>query len=101
MSNTMCIRQLFGYCRFGEVCRKNHIELCDDSTCDPLNCNKRHPKECKYVKNYKRCKFNPCKFSHITKENYDEKIKEISQKLKTVEENLNDRMSVDLKKGRK
>ena len=35
--------------------------------------------------------------SHITNKNYDEKIKEISEKLKTVEENLNDKMSVDLK----
>ena len=35
--------------------------------------------------------------SHITKKNYDEKIKEISEKLKTVEENLNDKLSIDLK----
>ena len=40
----------------------------------------RHPKQCKYYRNYKRCKFNPCEV------NYVEKIKEICEKLETVEE---------------
>ena len=34
-----------------------HIDdLCDDFDCDAKMCNRRHPRECKYFKYYKRCK---------------------------------------------
>jgi hypothetical protein len=94
-AQNVCRYNKFGYCKFGEVCRKQHVdELCHDSSCDPLNCNKRHPKECKYYSNYKRCKFNPCKFLHLKNENYDEKLKEISQKQETIEENLQEKLNI-------
>ena len=80
----VCRYNKFGYCRFGEICRKHHVdEVCVDSSCDPSNCDKRHPKECKYYKNYNRCKFNPCKFLHTTQVNYDEKFKEISENIES------------------
>jgi hypothetical protein len=94
-AQNVCRYNKFGYCKFGEVCRKQHVdELCDDSSCDPLNCIKRHPKECKYYSNYKRCKFNPCKFLHLKNENYDEKLKEISKKQETIEENLQEKINI-------
>ena len=59
-----------------------------DSNCDILDCIKRHPKECKYYTNYKRCKFNPCKFLHTKQLNYDEKIKDISENIETERVNI-------------
>ena len=42
-----------------------NIMLMSCEPCDPSNCIKSFPKECKYYRNYKRCKFNPCKFLNI------------------------------------
>ena len=51
---------------------KPHIDDdCDDSSCDKLNCIRRHPKECIYFRKYKRCKFDPCKYLH-TENDIDE-----------------------------
>ena len=63
-------------------------------------CNRRHPRECRYFKNYKRCKFDPCKFSHIDKvsqnlnqirkikDNIDVKIAEIDDKIKKLNDQI-------------
>ena len=72
-----------------------HIDdLWDEFDCDSKVCNRRHPRECKHFKNYKRWKFDPCKFSHIDKvsqnlnqirkikDNIDVKIAEIDDKIK-------------------
>ena len=62
---TLCLFNKFGYCKFSERCRKQHInEICSSNTCNITECRKRHPKFCKYFRNYGRCKFNPCAFKH-------------------------------------
>ena len=55
---------------------------------------------CRYFKNYKRCKFDPCKFSHIDKvsqnlnqirkikDNIDVKIAEIDDKIKKLNDQI-------------
>ena len=64
-TQSVCLFNRFGYCRYKESCRKLHVdELCDYSSCEFSKCIQRHPKTCKWYKKYKRCKFNPCKFSH-------------------------------------
>ena len=61
----VCLFNRFGYCRYQDVCRKLHVdELCEYSSCEFSKCILRHPKECKWYRKYKRCKFNPCKYSH-------------------------------------
>ena len=44
----------------------------------------------------KRFKFNPCKFLHTVSEN-DEKFKELSEKVKKIEDNPNDQLNVEQK----
>ena len=39
-------------------------EICDISSCEVFTCMLRHPKICKYFRNYGMCKFDPCMFSH-------------------------------------
>ena len=96
----ICRYNRFGYCRYGEICRKHHIdELCGDSNCDSSNCVKRHPKECKYFRNYRRCKFNPCKFSHndVASVVDLQKFNIIAEKIDTIEETLKHKIEIDQK----
>ena len=60
----------FGYCKHKEFCRRQHINhLCEKIDCEVLSCSSRHPKTCKFYRDYGKCKFNPCMFSHVKKEN--------------------------------
>ena len=62
---TPCLFNKFGYCKFGERCRKHHVnEIYEESSCEILLCRQRHPKVCKYFRNFGRCKFSPCAFKH-------------------------------------
>ena len=51
--------------------------MCDYSSCEFSKCIQRHPKKCIWYNKYKRCKFDPCKFSH---EDDLEKLRVDSQK---------------------
>ena len=44
-------------------------KTCEKSECDISLCSFRHPKVCKYYRDYRKCKFNPCMFLHVEKEN--------------------------------
>jgi hypothetical protein len=62
---TLCLFNKFGYCKYNETCRKHHVnEKCKDNTCDISKCKLRHPKLCKFFRNYGYCKFSPCAFKH-------------------------------------
>ena len=63
----------FGYNKHKEFCRRQHINhLCEKIDCEVLSCSSRHPKTCKFYRDYGKCKFNPCMFSHVEKENNDQ-----------------------------
>ena len=60
MSNKAIVAQI------KEMCRNLHInDICENASCEIKRCNQRHPRECRYYREYSRCKFNPCKFNHI------------------------------------
>ena len=63
---TICVFNKFGFCKYGVTCRKKHEDLkCENSRCEIFDCNKRHPKECKYFREFKRCKYNEyCRYEH-------------------------------------
>ena len=62
----VCSYFKFGYCKHREYCRKRHVkEICELSSCEISNCDKRHPIKCKYYRDYGKCKFDPCMFSHV------------------------------------
>ena len=78
----------YGYCRFGRNCLKPHItEECRDRKCSVRECERRHPRLCRYWRDYGRCKFEDnCAFRHEdeTKRKTDEivsKLNETTQKL--------------------
>ena len=72
----VCNYNKFGFCKFKQNCMKQHIEhLCEDSSCDVLTCTLLHPKECKFYRDFNRCKFSDwCRFAHVHKEDQNEKV---------------------------
>ena len=63
----VCARFKYGYCKYGVRCRKKHNETrCEIQDCDVSKCEQRHPHECKYYRDYKRCKFGSyCLYDHV------------------------------------
>ena len=66
MTQVICYKNKFGYCRYSDSCRFRHVTtVCDDGQCEIQNCEKRHPKIRRYYRDYRRCKFTiGCKYKH-------------------------------------
>ena len=61
-------------------------EICENSACDISNCSYRHPKVCKWYREYRYCKFDPCLFLHKENDaNIDILKKENEAILKNIE----------------
>ena len=62
----VCTFNKFGYCKFKQNCRKQHItEKCENDSCDTKTCNLRHPRVCRYFRDIGFCKFGEwCLFNH-------------------------------------
>ena len=63
---TICNFYKYGYCKFKMSCKNKHVTtVCDDEKCNPIKCEKRHPRLCKYISNYGSCKLGSiCAYSH-------------------------------------
>ena len=88
---TVCVFNKFGFCKYSVKCRKKHEDLkCENLSCEIFNCSKRHPKECKYYREFNRCKYNEyCRYEHKQKES--SKGNDKNQECKHVQ--LEDRIS--------
>ena len=73
-------------CRYSDSCRFKHVTIvCDDGQCKIQNCEKRHPKICKYYRDYRRCKFTVgCKYKH---ENQNDKFDKLQKELEIIRKN--------------
>ena len=62
----ICKYNKYGHCKYGKFCNFAHENRkCETKFCDFKKCDKRHPKNCKYVVNNKPCKFGEfCSFEH-------------------------------------
>ena len=86
-TQNVCGFNKYGFCRYQERCRKYHERnLCENAHCVVKECLLRHPKMCKYLRDYDYCKFGEwCYFSHkLSKKNYNmnnDEIKEMNNKL--------------------
>ena len=65
MTQGLCFRNKFAFCKFRENCTFRHInKKCREKTCNVYNCEKRRHKICKHFRVY-RCKFTAyCKFEN-------------------------------------
>ena len=80
----------FGFCKFNERCIYRHVTLvCEDYKCDVSKCEKRHPKICRFYRDYKRCKFTVgCMYKH---ENTYDILEKFQKKFEEVKCNHNDK----------
>ena len=80
----VCFKFKFGFCKYSERCKYRHVTLvCDDYKCDVSKCEKRHPKICRYYRDYKRCKFTiGCMYKHENPyevfEKFEKKLEEVT-----------------------
>ena len=91
MTQAICFKNKFGYCKFSDSCRYKHVTLvCEDGQCEIQNCEKRHPKICRYYRDYRRCKFTVgCKYKHENPNDMFDKLQkelEIIRKKNTLNE---------------
>ena len=96
----ICVYNKFGFCKYGVTCRKKHEELkCENASCEIFDCLKRHPRECRYFRDFKRCKYNEyCRYEHKENSEMDEngnrkckdetKILELETRLENAEKSL-------------
>ena len=78
----------FGYCKHRELCRRQHVNtLCENDECEISMCTFRHPKVCKYYRDYGYCKFDPCMFRHVDKEK-DPEIEKLKQENESIKKQI-------------
>eukprot|EP00092_Neocalanus_flemingeri_P059010 GFUD01070439.1.p1 GENE.GFUD01070439.1~~GFUD01070439.1.p1 ORF type:complete len:313 (+),score=42.55 GFUD01070439.1:267-1205(+) len=70
-TQNVCKFNKFGFCKFKETCRKQHVmEICENSSCAVSTCIFRHPRMCRFFRDFGRCKFTVgCSYVHGFKKN--------------------------------
>jgi hypothetical protein len=88
----LCVNNKFGYCKFGQTCKKKHVnQICDRTSCRTYNCEKRHPKKCLWYERFNRCKFSNCAYMHvkdIDQTELKEKIEKLDNKINEKEDEI-------------
>ena len=90
----MCIHYKLGFCKHGDHCRKIHYPTkCERKECDATKCEKRHPRECRYFRDYKRCKFGDyCLYDHsVYLDPILEELKLVKERLEVVEKEIEEK----------
>ena len=89
----VCSYHKFGYCKHKEHCRKQHVkEICENISCEVSVCSSRHPKICKFYRDYGRCKFNPCMFRHVDNTIDTSELKKENEKILKMIETIDDKL---------
>jgi hypothetical protein len=91
MAPKLCQNYKYGHCKYGNSCKLRHnSQICVDKSCEKYNCEKRHPRECFWYKQYGRCKFSPCSYSHkqVTDCDCKSEIDALKEQVKNLENNL-------------
>ena len=90
-NESVCFFNKYGFCKNGNRCWKKHVkEICEKKECNGDGCMKKHPHECKYFRDYRRCKFSEfCAFDHTVHEDpVVEELKVLKAKLEAVEKEI-------------
>ena len=68
----------FGYCKFKSNCKNKHVEeICSEKKCNQIECDKRHPRVCKYYVIHGDCKLGSnCAYAHNNKNIEMEKMEQ-------------------------
>lgn len=84
----LCLRNKIGYCKFNQACHLRHNnKICENTSCDN-SCEERHPKDCWWFREFKRCKFMYCAYRHVEQSHSTDNIK---SKILTLEEKIKEK----------
>ena len=88
-----CFFNKYGFCKYLDKCRRYHEnKKCEKLDCEIRDCPLRHPKVCRFFRDFRFCKFGEwCKFSHEVLRNAsssNEEIERLQNKLMAVENDL-------------
>ena len=91
ISENVCKHNKYGYCKFQEKCRFQHVkQICPRKDCEIEKCSLRHPRECRYYREYSRCKFGSFCFYHHKDGDKVSENREIENKLNVSDEKQNE-----------
>ena len=90
-TQNVCQYFKFGHCKFSETCNKLHVkEQCENQNCEIRSCKLRHPRICKFFRDYNRCKSSDyCSFKHV--DNSVNQSQEILEKLNNLAKIINEK----------
>ena len=89
INQSICQFFRHGFCRYKDNCRKQHVvEVCEHEHCQDPYCIKRHPRICRYYRDWNYCKFGSyCYYKHTSwKSGFDELNTQIANLLKVIDE---------------
>merc|ERR1712204_63495 len=91
--SAVCLSSKYGCnCKFRNNCSKTHFsDICEIPVCSGYKCDKRHPKDCFFFKNYGRCKFGSyCTYKHVlsTEIKLEEEVNALKSEMKTLKTDL-------------
>ena len=77
-----------GFCKFGEECRNRHVrEICGVPQCGEQECERRHPRPCRFFAIYGSCRFGEdCAYLHKVKK--DDAVVELEHRVAAAEERI-------------
>ena len=85
----ICQRNKFGFCKYNIQCKLPHKnDICDIENCKVSQCEKRHPKECIWFRDFGRCKFYKCSYKHVKKRTLKRDFDDMSKKIQKLEEQI-------------
>ena len=95
-TQNVCRYFKFGYCKYSEKCRIFHVkEECKNKSCEIRTCALRHPKICKFYRDYKRCKFGEwCHLKHFDNHNLETHTEEIMEKLDNLTKLISEKVAL-------
>ena len=79
MTGEICLFNKFGFCNNGDRCKRIHLkEVCYSRECFYKDCDKRHPRPCRFFIQDGFCKFNfRCTYSHRLPKNVEDQIHKV------------------------
>ena len=79
----------YGFCKYLDKCKHKHEKTeCEKEACEIKTCSFRHPKACRYFKEFRRCKFGDyCFYSH-DKNGEESEVAELRNKVEFLDEQM-------------
>ena len=76
--------------------------MCTNDNCEVHKCSLRHPKSCRYYREYVRCKYDHCAFKHKDSENDFNNLKSenisIKEKIEAIDKSLKELQVQEMEK---